>query len=39
MGGVRRAIVKIYHARNTDHRRDVWRTPQEEADKTHPRTA
>jgi hypothetical protein len=33
MGGVRRAVVKIYHGRNTDHRSTMWRTPQEEPDK------
>jgi hypothetical protein len=33
MGGVRRAVVKIYHGRNVDHRSDMWRTPQEEGDK------
>ncbi|BFO21909.1 hypothetical protein SHKM778_82970 [Streptomyces sp. KM77-8] len=32
-GGVRRAIVKIYHGRNTDHRVGLWRASQEEADK------
>jgi hypothetical protein len=32
MGGVRRAVVKIYHGRNIDHRRDVWRITQEEGD-------
>jgi hypothetical protein len=36
MGGVRRAVVKIYHGRNVDHRRWKWRTPQGEADKEHP---
>jgi hypothetical protein len=33
MGGVRRAVVKIYHGRKSDHRSDMWHTPQEEADK------
>lgn len=35
MGGVGRAVVKIYHGRNTDHRDALWRTAQEEADKHH----
>jgi hypothetical protein len=35
-GGVRRAVVKIYHGRNIDRLYDLWRTPQEEADKEHP---
>jgi hypothetical protein len=32
-GGVGRAVVKIYHGRTIDHRFDVWRTTQGEADK------
>jgi hypothetical protein len=36
MGGVRRAVVKIYHGRNTDHLDGVWRTPQGEVDKERP---
>jgi hypothetical protein len=36
MGGVRRAVVKIYHGRNTDQLCPLWRTAQEEADKEHP---
>jgi hypothetical protein len=35
MGGVRRAVVKIYHGRNMDHPCDLWRTAQGEADKEH----
>ncbi|GDY74501.1 hypothetical protein SAV31267_039860 [Streptomyces avermitilis] len=33
MGGVRRAVVKIYHGRNIGRPGRVWHTPQEEADK------
>jgi hypothetical protein len=32
-GGVRRAVVKIYHARHTDRRAELWRITQEEAAK------
>jgi hypothetical protein len=39
MGGVRRAVVKIYHGRNRDRRGHLWRTPQEEADKNERRAA
>jgi hypothetical protein len=39
MGGVRRAVVKIYHGRNLDRRGFLWRTPQEEADKKQRRPA
>jgi hypothetical protein len=35
-GGVRRAVVKIYHDRKVDHLRDIWRRSQEEADKPRP---
>jgi hypothetical protein len=35
MGGVRRAVVKIYHGRNNDRPDPLWRTPQGEADKKH----
>ncbi|GHA43541.1 hypothetical protein GCM10010345_55210 [Streptomyces canarius] len=33
MGGVGRAVVKIYHGRNIDHRGPVWRITQVKADK------
>jgi hypothetical protein len=35
-GGVRRAVVKIYHGRNIDHLCEMWRRAQEEADKRPP---
>jgi hypothetical protein len=38
-GGVRRAVVKIYHGRNVDHRGEMWRRAQEEADKQMPEWA
>jgi hypothetical protein len=38
-GGVRRAVVKIYHGRNIDHLCDMWRRAQEEADKRIPEWA
>jgi hypothetical protein len=33
MGGVGRAVVKIYHGRNIDQRRRLWHITQEEPDK------
>jgi hypothetical protein len=39
MGGVRRAVVKIYHGRKRDRRGHLWRTPQKEADKKERRPA
>jgi hypothetical protein len=39
MGGVRRAVVKIYHGRDIDHRRDMWRSAHEKTDKSHPERA
>jgi hypothetical protein len=35
-GGVRRAVVKIYHGRHIDPLGVLWRTAQGEADKKHP---
>jgi hypothetical protein len=35
-GGVRWAVVKIYHGGNLDRLAVLWRTTQEEADKEHP---
>ncbi|WP_167357467.1 hypothetical protein [Streptomyces cellostaticus] len=37
MGGVGRAVVKIYHGRNIDHRGAVWRIAQAKADKECPK--
>ncbi|WP_409471847.1 hypothetical protein [Streptomyces sp. HC307] len=34
-GGVRRAVVKIYHGRNSDHLATLWRITQEEVDRPH----
>jgi hypothetical protein len=44
MGGVRRAVVKIYHGRIVDHLRDMWRITHEEVDvldtrRAHPAAA
>jgi hypothetical protein len=39
MGGVRRAVVKIYHGRHIDHLGDMWRSAQEKTDKSHPERA
>jgi hypothetical protein len=35
-GGVRRAVVKIYHGRNIDHLCGMWRRTQGEVDKADP---
>ena len=32
-----RAVVKIYHGRNTDHTGAMWHTTQGKADKAHPK--
>ncbi|MER5856909.1 hypothetical protein ACFV2Z_20905 [Streptomyces sp. NPDC059688] len=39
MGGVGRAVVKIYHGRHTDHRDAMWRIAQEEPDKERPKAS
>jgi hypothetical protein len=38
-GGVRRAVVQIYHGRMMDHPGEMWRRTQEEADKRRPENA
>jgi hypothetical protein len=38
-GGVRRAVVKIYHGRIIDHPRRIWRRSQEKEDKQLPEYA
>ncbi|MGW5458486.1 hypothetical protein [Streptomyces sp. NPDC003996] len=39
MGGVGRAVVKIYHGRNIDHRNAMWRITQGKGHKERPNAA